>query len=198
MTRLFDGTKTAEITMRFWNSNTNRYTPDWSNDFFAIGGLEYDDEHEAYKVDDVEYCVEQARDWGNMVGDFAGDEDPENLERQVIDMIARPVINLVRMTAETGLIKAGAKRPKNLFDFASSEDGYPETIDTMDDTPENREKAKKWLAGKRNSCRRVSGFAGSFCTVEAYGVEYVTVDEDGDYISGGDMDCAEDEVSEDE
>ena len=197
MTRLFDGTKTAEITMRSWNSNTNSYTPDWSNDFFEIGGLEYDDEHEAYKVDDVEYCVEQAQDWEDMEGDFAADEEPDHIKRQVIAQIVRPVINLVHFTAETGLIKAGAKKPEDLYDFAAMNDGAPE-YDTMDDTPENREKARKWLAGKRNSCRRVSGFVGSFYAVEAFAIGYCTVDEDGDYISGGDFDPAEDEVTEDE
>ena len=197
MTRLFDGTKTAEITMRSWNSNTNSYTPDWSNDFFEIGGLEYDDEHEAYKVDDVEYCVEQAQDWEDMEGDFAADEEPDYIKRHVIAQITRPVINLVRFTAETGLIKAGAKKPEDLYDFAAMNDGAPE-YDRLDDTPENREKAKKWLSGKRNTCRRVSGFAGSFYMVEAFAIEYCTVDEDGDYISGGDFDPAEDEVTEDE
>ena len=76
MTRLTDGKKTVEIAMQVWTGSG--YTPDWSNDFFAVGGLEHDEEKDAYKVEDVDYCVEQAYDWKNSEGDFAGDEPNED------------------------------------------------------------------------------------------------------------------------
>lgn len=83
MTRLFDGERIAEITMRDWDKNTNEATPDWSADFFEVGGLEYDEEHNAYKVEDVDYCLEMAEDWSRADGDFSDDAVPENIERQV-------------------------------------------------------------------------------------------------------------------
>ena len=76
MTRLTDGKKTVEIEMMVWEGNG--YTPDWSNDFFEVGSLEYDEELEAYKVEDVDYCIDQAADWRKSTGDFSGDEPNEN------------------------------------------------------------------------------------------------------------------------
>ena len=81
MTRLTDGTKTVEITMNNWDGNG--WTPDWSNDFFEVGGLEYDEETDAYKVQDVDYCVEQARDWEQGIGDYADDGAPDIEDRNV-------------------------------------------------------------------------------------------------------------------
>ena len=77
-TRLYDGKKIAEIKMCIYDGNG--WTPDWSNDFFEIGGLEYDEEHDAYKVQDVDYCIEQAMDWKNSTGDFCEDVPNENNE----------------------------------------------------------------------------------------------------------------------
>lgn len=76
MTRLYDGKKIAEITMNVWDGNG--YTPDFSLDFFEVGALPYDEEKDAYVVDDVDYCVEYANDWKNSTGDFHDDEPDEN------------------------------------------------------------------------------------------------------------------------
>ena len=77
MARLTDGNKTVEITMCVWNGNG--YNPDWSNDFFSVGDLEYDEEKEAHIVKDVDYCVEQAEDWKNSRGDYTEDDaDPDD------------------------------------------------------------------------------------------------------------------------
>ena len=81
MTRLFDGERIAEITMIDWDKNTNEATPDWSADFFEVGGLEYDEEHNAYKVEDVDYCLEMAEDWSRADGDFFDDAVPEDWSR---------------------------------------------------------------------------------------------------------------------
>lgn len=61
------------------------YTPDWSNDFFVVGALEYSLEADAYKVQDVDYCVEQAQDWAAAEGDYR--EDGEiNTENRSVDV----------------------------------------------------------------------------------------------------------------
>ena len=52
MTRLTDGNRTIEIELCIWNGEG--YDPDWSADFFNVGSLEYDDDAEAYVVDDVD------------------------------------------------------------------------------------------------------------------------------------------------
>ena len=73
--RLFDNTKMVEIRIQKWNGNG--YDPDWSQDFFEAAGLEFDEEKNAYRVDDVDYCIEQANDMKNHVGDFYDGEDPD-------------------------------------------------------------------------------------------------------------------------
>lgn len=66
--KLYDGKKMVNIEMNNWTGNG--YTPDWSIDFFEAGSLEYNEDMDAYMVEDVDYCIEQARDWQNARGDF--------------------------------------------------------------------------------------------------------------------------------
>ena len=66
--KLYDGKKMVSIEMNNWTDNG--YTPDWSIDFFEAGSLEYNEDMDAYIVEDVDYCIEQARDWQNARGDF--------------------------------------------------------------------------------------------------------------------------------
>ena len=66
--KLYDGKKMVNIEMNNWTDNG--YTPDWSIDFFEAGSLEYNEDMDAYMVEDVDYCIEQARDWQNARGDF--------------------------------------------------------------------------------------------------------------------------------
>ena len=73
--RLYDGKKMVNIEMNNWTGNG--YTPDWSQDFFESGKLDYSEYLDAYKVEDVDYCIEQAMDWKNADGDFyEPDTDP--------------------------------------------------------------------------------------------------------------------------
>ena len=51
MTNFTDGTKTVSI----WMENVNGV--EWSADFYDVGGLEYDEEAEAYKVESIEYLI---------------------------------------------------------------------------------------------------------------------------------------------
>lgn len=73
MTRLTDGTRTVEIAMTEWTGSG--YTPDWSNDFFQVGSLPYNEETETYAVPDVDYCIDMAQDWANAKGDYLDDKD---------------------------------------------------------------------------------------------------------------------------
>ena len=70
MTRLTDGKRIVDISMRVWNDDCNNYSPDWSADFFNVGSL-LRTENGDYIVKDVDYCIEQAFDWENGRGDFA-------------------------------------------------------------------------------------------------------------------------------
>lgn len=82
MTRFTDGTKTIELEMRVWNGFD--YDPAFEDEFFDVGGLEYDANEDAYIVEDVEYLIEQAMDWKNGYGDQA-EEYPEELCRPALE-----------------------------------------------------------------------------------------------------------------
>lgn len=70
--KITDGKKTVEIKMQHWNGSG--YDPDFSEEFFEAGGLEYDEEADAYKVEDVDYCIDQATDCKNCTGDFCNND----------------------------------------------------------------------------------------------------------------------------
>ena len=59
--KITDSKRTVEIRMMVWENNN--YSPDWSNDFFDAGLLNYDEDIDAYIVDDVDYCIDQAQEW---------------------------------------------------------------------------------------------------------------------------------------
>lgn len=74
--KIYDGKKTVELKMCVWEGSG--YSPDWSEDFFEAGSLDYDEEREAYRVESVDYCIEQAEDWAHSTGDFSMDAPNEN------------------------------------------------------------------------------------------------------------------------
>lgn len=73
--KITDGKKTVEIEIRRWNGSG--YDPDWSADYFQAGSLPYDEEHETYTVDDVDYCIEMANSAGEDGACCRYDEDGE-------------------------------------------------------------------------------------------------------------------------
>ena len=85
MIRLIDNSKAVEISIREWDGENTQYGPDWSADFFEVGGLKTVDYQElAYIVEDVDYCIEQANDMVAGEGDFAEDGPQPN---QFVDVI---------------------------------------------------------------------------------------------------------------
>lgn len=60
MTKFYDGKKILTISMKDTNTNI-----DWENEFFEVGGLSYNSDLDAYKVDDVDYLVDYATDYAN-------------------------------------------------------------------------------------------------------------------------------------
>lgn len=82
MTRFTDGTKTIELEMRVWNGFD--YDPAFEDEFFDVGGLEYDANEDAYIVEDVEYLIEQAMDWKYGRGDQY-EEDAKDLCRHAFE-----------------------------------------------------------------------------------------------------------------
>ena len=66
--RMTDGKATIKIRMVAWTGTD--YSPDWSLDFFDAGILPHDDETDTYTVQDVGYCVEQAKEWERSNEDY--------------------------------------------------------------------------------------------------------------------------------
>lgn len=56
MVRLFDDKICADIMIKRWEGNG--YSCDISADYYDVGGLEYDSEKDAYRVKDVQYCID--------------------------------------------------------------------------------------------------------------------------------------------
>ena len=79
--KLTDGKRVVKITMRTWTGSD--WGPDWSNDFFEAGGLPREDGGDVYRVDDLDYCIDQAQDWEKKQGDFRDDGEPGADERGV-------------------------------------------------------------------------------------------------------------------
>lgn len=82
MAMLTDGKKYVDLYMGY--STGNGYTPDWSDDFFEVGGLAMDDEG-YHIVRSVDYCIDQMEDWCDGRGDYccAGDDDPHFYDRVI-------------------------------------------------------------------------------------------------------------------
>lgn len=62
--KLTDGKKTVEVQIIGKNGI------DWAEEFYEVGSLKYDEQADAYTVEDVDYCIEQAKDWEQGQGDF--------------------------------------------------------------------------------------------------------------------------------
>ncbi len=104
MVRLIDNSKAVEISIREWDEENTQYGPDWSADFFEVGGLKTVEVPElAYIVDDVDYCIEYANDMVAGVGDFAGDPQPNQfVDVTELDRSAYPIceINLHQLSSD--------------------------------------------------------------------------------------------------
>lgn len=88
MARLTDGKRSVEIYMGYWVGD--HYTPDFSDDFFEVGGLAMD-ENGFHVVPDVSYCLDQADDWCNGRGDYCCDaEDDPRFDDRVIGIDNNP------------------------------------------------------------------------------------------------------------
>ena len=70
MIRLTDGYATVTVEMKTWDELNQCYTPDRAPEFFDVAYLPIDFATRAYKVDDVNHCLDQARDCLLHNGDF--------------------------------------------------------------------------------------------------------------------------------
>jgi hypothetical protein len=61
-----DGDRLVDVKIQRWNGSG--YDPDWSEDYFDAGGLEYDEDLQAYKVNNVDYCIDMAMDMDSEEG----------------------------------------------------------------------------------------------------------------------------------
>lgn len=69
--RLTDKTgRVLIIEMQVWDGGRPAFPPDFSQDFFESGNLPYNVDLDAYEVDDIEYCLNQAFDWERAEGDY--------------------------------------------------------------------------------------------------------------------------------
>lgn len=60
MTKFYDGKKIVEIEMVDDNTGCS-----WENDFFEVGQLPYNEDLDAYRVEDVDYLVDYATSYAD-------------------------------------------------------------------------------------------------------------------------------------
>lgn len=82
--RLYDGYRLVDIKLIGMNE------VDWSNDFYNAGTLFYHEELDAYEVDDIDYCIEQAKDWENGKGYFQDDDYHEEYRTEIEELDIPP------------------------------------------------------------------------------------------------------------
>jgi len=73
MAKFYDGSKLLSIKMTHTRTGI-----DFENDFFEVGGLEYNADLGAYKVEDVEYLADYAKSYADGTNgdiDYTVDED---------------------------------------------------------------------------------------------------------------------------
>lgn len=92
MTYFSDGKKVVGISL--FTSNGTGLSEDWSNEFYNVGILpktEMEIEgcgRVVYLVEDTDYLVEQAHDYGNATGEYSSlFEDEETLEKHLRETI---------------------------------------------------------------------------------------------------------------
>ena len=92
--------------------------------------------------------------------------------------------DLKKFTAETGLIRCGARAPKDCITFALENDPDPEKLATFNTEEEAREALKRYNG--KGGCVRCEGFCGGFYKATAYLVECYEVDEEGEFVNESD------------
>lgn len=93
MARFTDGKRTVEISMHHFEDNN--LSPDMTADIFDVGGLDkvyIEDVGEVYKVNDVDYIIDYAKDWQSFSGDFRDQEAQEYCEEREIELILNVVM----------------------------------------------------------------------------------------------------------
>lgn len=79
MIRLTDGKRVVEISMMTWTGFG--WSPCWAADFFVVGTLEENEDLEAFEVQDLDYCLNEAQDWENGIGDY---DTPEDISKRCV------------------------------------------------------------------------------------------------------------------
>lgn len=86
MVRLFDDKMCVEISIRKWEGDFSGYSVDCSDDYYNVGGLEYDWKKDAYRVEDVQYCIDILDDPDEGIN--AGiEEESEKVWESFVDII---------------------------------------------------------------------------------------------------------------
>lgn len=78
--KLYSGNRMIEIIA------TDKNGVDWTINLLNAGSLDYNEELDAYEVDDIDEAIDFAEDWINCEGDFADDEYDEDNNLEVFEV----------------------------------------------------------------------------------------------------------------
>lgn len=127
MTKFYDESNVLEITMR--DPKTNE---DFSADFFedACNRKNYDESLDAFKVEDVEYLVDYAKDYvagTNQDFDYPEDYDPEESPLAYLDYTVEPlekdpvILELAASLFDAGWRSEDKEEIKRIYDLPDSD-----------------------------------------------------------------------------
>lgn len=85
--KITDGKVIAVVKVYEWDPSSTGFTPDWSEDYFTAGDLEFDDELDAYKVDCIQDYVDSAKAWAEGKTDADDDLAAYYTAEQIEEMI---------------------------------------------------------------------------------------------------------------
>lgn len=137
--RLYSGNRMVDIIA------TDKNGVDWTINLLNAGSLDYNEELDAYEVEDIDGAIEFAEDWINCEGDFADDEYDEDNNLEVWEVEFPPMTKDGHyisvgdwLTDETGIYMVWARGEKTelkevIFDDVDTDDFHMGEIRILTD-----------------------------------------------------------------
>lgn len=143
--KITDGYKTVDITMKVWDKQNNEWKfagENLANDFFEVAALPMSNEG-TYIVKDVDYCVEEANDWAECLGNHY-DEERDDEERSLtvedktvsaedIACVLRHSGEWIERLCETLCEMADMRDEWNAIDTESDAESFERTVEAAAD-----------------------------------------------------------------
>ena len=165
--RLTDGKRTIEVTMREWDG-TN-WGQDIAGEFFADAELIDNDPYTA--LADIDYAIDNAKDWESHAGDYDDDDETERL----VEITELTQIRRIRELTGLSMNKFAAKYnipPRTLQDWEyGKNEAAPYLVDLLERAVREDYGLRRWyevVAEKNGDEFEIAGTYSRAEAIEAY------------------------------